>query len=61
MPVTEWGIFIDESEDWTAEQALEAQFYSREAAEARLAEAYAEEDATVHEVEPEEEEEEEEC
>lgn len=36
--MTEWGIFSDESADWTADQAIEAQMYSREEAEQRLAE-----------------------
>lgn len=34
----EWGIFSDESADYTSEEAVESQFYLREEAEARLAE-----------------------
>lgn len=51
----EWGIFTDESCDYSAEEALEAGFLSRESAAARIAEAYAEDGATVHPVESEEE------
>ena len=35
---TEWGIFSDESPDYTSESAVESQMYSREEAEKRLAE-----------------------
>lgn len=32
----EYGIFDDQAADYTADEALEAQFYSRDAAVARL-------------------------
>ncbi len=43
----EWGIFCDESEDWTAEQAVEADFYSKEEAEAAIAKRYRPDDELV--------------
>jgi hypothetical protein len=42
--MTEWGIFNDESEDYTADEAIEAGFYSREEAEKALTERYSEDD-----------------
>lgn len=49
--MTEWGIFNDESADWTAGEAVEAGFYSREEAERAIAERYSVDDElTVHEV-----------
>jgi hypothetical protein len=57
----EYGIFNDESSDYTEDQALEAGFYSRESAEAALRERYSEDDnATVHEIEEPDEEDEDE-
>lgn len=54
----EYGIFNDESANWTEEESLEAQFYSREEAEAAIKERYADEDdLTVHEIEEPEEDE----
>lgn len=50
--MNEWGIFNDESADYTAEEALEAQFYSRADAERTLATYDPEDEAYVHEVEP---------
>lgn len=48
----EWAIFNDESADYTAEESVEAGFYSREEAEAALAERYTDEDdCFVHAVE----------
>lgn len=49
----DYGIFDDQAADHTADEALEAQFYSRERAEARLAENREEfgEHAYVHAVE----------
>ena len=43
----EWGIFNDDSADWTADEAVEAQFYSREEAEAALADRYSDDDSLV--------------
>lgn len=58
----EYGIFSDESQDYTEEEAVEAGFWSPEEAQTALAERYSEEDGlAVHAVEgPEEDEEEEE-
>jgi hypothetical protein len=50
MPSQEWGIFNDESADYTTDEAVEAQFYSREEAEAALAERYADADCHVQPV-----------
>lgn len=57
--MTEYGIFNDDSVDYSAEEALEVQFYSIEAAEKAIADRYNEEDdVIVHEVEEPEEDEE---
>lgn len=56
----EWGIFNDEAADWTAEESVEAGFYSREEAEKAVADRYREEDELViHEIEEVEDEEDE--
>ncbi len=55
--MNEWGIFNDESADWTAEEAVEAGYYSREEAEAALHERYADDDCQTHEIEEPEDEE----
>lgn len=52
----EWGIFSDESADYTAPEAVEAGFYSKAEAEKRLAEIRKEngdddDNCTVHKVE----------
>ena len=48
----QWGIFNDESADYTEDYAVEAGFWSREEAEAALAERYSEDDdCHVHVVE----------
>ncbi len=47
MTSQEWGIFNKESADWTAEQSVEAGFYSREEAEEAIASRYSDEDDLV--------------
>lgn len=47
MGTGEWGLFNDESADWTSEQAVEAGFWSQEEAEQALKERYTEEDGLV--------------
>ena len=59
MTTGEWGIFNDEAEDWTANNAVEADFYSRAEAEKALTKYDPESECIVHECEEEEEEEEE--
>jgi hypothetical protein len=55
----EYGLFNDESSDWTAEEAVESGFYSREEAEIALKTRYnSEDELIIHLVEEEEEEEE---
>lgn len=57
--MTQYGLFNDESADWTENEAVEADFWSKEAAEKALAERYTEEDElTIHEIEEPEEEDE---
>lgn len=47
-----WGIFNNDSAEWTEVEAVEADFYSREEAEAAIASRYSEEDElVVHEIE----------
>jgi hypothetical protein len=56
----QYGLFNDESADWTEEEAVEAGFWSREEAERAMAERYArEDDLTVHLIEEKDEEEDE--
>lgn len=58
---SEYGIFNDESVDWTAKEAVEAGFFSAEEAEKAIKERYSEEDELiVHRIEEDEEDEEEE-
>lgn len=58
---TEYGLFNDESANYTEGEAVEAGFYSREDALQALAERYTDDDdLIVHEVEPDEDEEEDE-
>jgi len=58
----EWAIFNGDSADYTAAESVEADFYSREEAEAAMAARYPDDDdCFVHEVEEAEEEEEEEA
>lgn len=58
--MTQWAIFNGDSADWTEAEAMEAGFYSKEAAEAAMRAEYAEDDdAVVHEVEEPEEDEDE--
>lgn len=48
----EYGIFNDESADWTEEEAVEAAFYSRLEAETALRDRYHEDDELiVHRIE----------
>lgn len=48
----QYGLFNDESADYTEEEALEAGFYSRTDARLAIADRYIEEDGlTVHEIE----------
>ena len=61
MATGEWGLFNDEAADYTAEQAVEAGFFSQAEAEAAKAERYADDDLQVHECEEAEEDEEEEA
>ena len=57
----EWGLFNDESADWTEGEAVETGFWSREEAEKAVADRYSPEDElTVHEVEEAEDDEEDE-
>lgn len=49
--MTEFGLFNDEAGDWTAEQAVEAGFYSREDAEKALATYDPDDGLVIHEVE----------
>lgn len=57
--MTEYGIFNDDSADYTEDEAVEAGFYSKEEAEEAIMDRYSDDDSlTVHEVEEEEEEEE---
>lgn len=58
----EYGIFSDESADWSEEEAIEAGFYSQQEAEMAIRERYSDDDElTVHVIEePEEEEDEDE-
>lgn len=50
--MNEYGIFNDESADYTAEEAVEAGFYSREEAQRAIRERYGDEDELyVHSVE----------
>ena len=54
----QWGLFSDESADWTEDESVEAGFYTRAEAEQALAERYSPDDElTVHEVEEPEEDE----
>lgn len=47
----EWGLFNDEAANWTADQAVEAGFYSREEAEAALDARYSiADELIVHEI-----------
>lgn len=61
--MTEYGIFNDESQNYTENEAVEAGFWSREEAEAVLKDRYCDDDEChVHAVEEsEEEDEDEEC
>jgi len=52
----EWGIFNNESADYTSDEAIEADFWSRGEAEAALKERYSgegDEDCHVHKIEEE--------
>ncbi len=50
--MTHYGLFNDESADWTEDEAVEAGFYSRSDAEIAIRERYSEEDElTIHEIE----------
>lgn len=56
--MTEWGLFNDESADWTEGEAVETGFWSREEAEQAVKDRYTPEDElTVHAVEEAEEDE----
>lgn len=60
--MTEWGIFNDESSDYTEPEAIESGFYSQEEAEIAIRERYceAEDGLHVHVIEEADEEEDEE-
>lgn len=48
----EWGIFNEDSADYTAAEAVEADFWSEAEAKAALAERYAgDDDCYVHQIE----------
>lgn len=50
--MTEWGIFNDESPDYTSEEAVESGFWSKEEAEQALTSRYKDDDdCHVHECE----------
>ena len=52
--MTEWGIFNDEASDWTAEEAVEAGFYSQADAEEAIRTCYeADDDLVAHQIEEE--------
>lgn len=52
--MTEWGIFSEDSADYTAAQSVEAGFMSRAEAERAIATRYSDEDGlTVHAIEDE--------
>lgn len=58
--MNEYGIFSDESADWSEEEAIEAGFYSRQEAEAAIRDRYsADDELTVHTIEEPEEDEDE--
>jgi hypothetical protein len=59
--MSEWGIFGDESADYSEEESIEAGFYSREEAETAMRDRYSDDDDLhVHAVEEADEDEEEE-